>query len=60
MPIYGGAITVHRSYDDGNCSARVACRQELGLPVSVLSVSYEFTLHTFYNVYTHMINNQLS
>ncbi len=32
MPLYGGAVSVHRSYDDGNCSARVACRQGLGLP----------------------------
>jgi len=32
VPLYGGAVAVHRSYDDGNCSARVACRQGLGLP----------------------------
>lgn len=32
VPLYGGAVSVHKSYDDGNCSARVACRQELALP----------------------------
>lgn len=32
VPLYGGAVAVHRSYDDGNCSARLACRQGLGLP----------------------------
>ncbi|CAE7586007.1 pepDA [Symbiodinium microadriaticum] len=32
VPLFGGATKVHRSYDDGNCSARVACRQDLELP----------------------------
>ena len=32
VPLFGGAVAVHRSYDDGNCSARLACRQNLELP----------------------------
>lgn len=32
---------MHRSYDDGNCSARVACRQELELPGVMMQFSWE-------------------
>lgn len=41
VPLYGGATSVHRSYDDGNCSARVACRQELGLPGYMMEFSWD-------------------
>lgn len=41
IPLYGGATALHRSYDDGNCSARVACRQELGLPGFMMEFSWD-------------------
>ena len=41
VPLYGGATAVHRTYDDGNCSSRLACRRELGLPGSMMEFSWE-------------------
>lgn len=41
IPLYGGAVAVHRSYDDGNCSARLACRQGLGLPGYMMSFDWD-------------------
>ncbi len=41
VPLFGGATAVHRSYDDGNCSARVACRQSLGLPGYMMQFNWE-------------------
>jgi dipeptidase len=41
VPLYGGAVAVHRSYDDGNCSARLACRQGLGLPGYMMSFDWD-------------------
>ena len=41
IPLYGGAVAVHRSYDDGNCSARVACRQDLGLPGYMMEFDWD-------------------
>lgn len=41
VPLFGGAIAVHRSYDDGNCSARVACRQELELPGYMMEFTWD-------------------
>lgn len=41
VPIHGGATAVDRTYDDGNCSARLACRQELGLSGSMMEFSWE-------------------
>jgi dipeptidase len=41
VPLYGGATAVHRSYDDGNCSARLTCRQSLGLPGYMMSFDWE-------------------
>lgn len=40
VPLFGGATAVHRAYDDGNCSARLACRAALDLPGSVLTFSW--------------------
>lgn len=41
VPLFGGASVVHRSYDDANCSARVRCREDAGLPGSMLQFSWE-------------------
>jgi dipeptidase len=41
VPIFGGATRVDRTYDDGNCSARLACRQALGLPGSMMDFSWD-------------------
>lgn len=41
VPLHGGATAVHHTYDDGNCSARLACRQELGLPGSMMDFSWD-------------------
>jgi len=41
VPIFGGATGVHRSYDDANCSARLACRVAAGLPGSMMAFSWE-------------------
>jgi dipeptidase len=41
IPLYGGATAVHRTYDDGNCSARLACRHALGLPGDMMNFSWE-------------------
>jgi dipeptidase len=41
IPLFGGAVAVHRSYDDGNCSARVACRQEFGLPGYMMEFTWD-------------------
>jgi len=41
VPLHGGATAVHRTYDDGNCSARLACRKELGLPGSMMDFSWD-------------------
>jgi dipeptidase len=40
VPLYGGATTVDETYDDGNCSARLECRRELGLPGSMMNFSW--------------------
>lgn len=40
VPLFGSATAVHRSYDDGNCSSRLACRKELGLPGSMMDFSW--------------------
>merc|ERR1712216_512596 len=41
VPLFGAATAVHPSYDDGNCSARLACRQALKLPGSMLEFSWD-------------------
>jgi len=41
VPLYGGASAVHRSYDDANCSARLACRVANGLPGSMMAFSWD-------------------
>jgi hypothetical protein len=41
VPLFGGSTLVDRSYDDGTCNARLACRQELGLPGSMTQFSWE-------------------
>lgn len=41
VPLYGGAVSVHRSYDDGNCSARVACRQGFKLPGYMMDFDWD-------------------
>mmetsp|Transcript_27453 Transcript_27453/g.80439 ORF Transcript_27453/g.80439 Transcript_27453/m.80439 type:complete len:234 (+) Transcript_27453:1275-1976(+) len=41
VPLYGGATAVDRTYDDANCSARLACREANGLPGSMLSFSWD-------------------
>jgi len=41
VPLYGGATNVHFTYDDNNCSARVACRQENHLPGNMLEFSWD-------------------
>ena len=41
VPLFGGASRVHRSYDDANCSARLACREAAGLPGSMLRFSWD-------------------
>ena len=41
IPIHGGAREVHRSYDDGDCAGRSACRRALGLPGTTTEFSLE-------------------
>merc|ERR1712070_19423 len=41
IPLYGGSLGVHRTYDDGNCSARLACRHELKLPGDMTNFSWD-------------------
>jgi len=41
VPLFGGATALHVSYDDGNCSARLACRQQLNLPGSMLKFDWK-------------------
>lgn len=41
VPLFGGATAVHRSYDDGNCSARLACRQGFGLPGYMMEFDWD-------------------
>lgn len=41
VPLYCGATAVDRTYDDGNCSARLACRRALGLPGSMMEFSWD-------------------
>jgi len=41
VPLYGGATRVHHTYDDGNCSARLACRKSLGLPGNMMEFSWD-------------------
>jgi hypothetical protein len=41
VPLYGGATLVHRTYDDNNCSSRIACRIYNNLPGNMLNFSWE-------------------
>ena len=41
IPVHGGAHAVLPSYDDFNCTARVACRAAAGLPGNVLNFSWD-------------------
>jgi dipeptidase len=42
VPLYGGATTLDITYDDKNCSARLACRKDMfDLPGSMLEFSWE-------------------
>lgn len=41
IPIHGGARDVHRSYDDGDCAGRSACRRALGLPGTTTEFSLD-------------------
>lgn len=41
VPLFGGATKVHRTYDDSNCSARLACRRALDLPGDMMHFSWE-------------------
>ena len=41
IPLFGGASRVHYSYEDKNCSARIKCRQQHGLPGSMLKFSWD-------------------
>eukprot|EP00928_Gymnodinium_smaydae_P048646 TRINITY_DN32545_c0_g1_i1.p1 TRINITY_DN32545_c0_g1~~TRINITY_DN32545_c0_g1_i1.p1 ORF type:complete len:665 (+),score=84.37 TRINITY_DN32545_c0_g1_i1:57-2051(+) len=40
-PFYGVASRVPRSWDDGNCTQRDACREELGLPGTLRKFSFQ-------------------
>jgi len=41
VPLFGSATDLDVSYDDGNCSARLACRKEHGLPGSTMEFSWD-------------------
>ena len=41
IPLFGSVTQVHKTYDDGNCSARLACRKQLGLPGSMMQFSWD-------------------
>jgi len=41
IPLFGGASEVHIAYDDKNCSARLRCRRQHGLPGSMMSFSWD-------------------
>ncbi len=40
VPLFGGANNVDISYDDKNCSSRLACRQENVLPGSIMEFDW--------------------
>ena len=40
VPLFGGATNVDISYDDKNCSSRLACRQENLLPGSIMEFDW--------------------
>ena len=46
VPLFGSATAVHRTYEDGNCSARLQCRQDLGLPGDMMNFSWYVTFVT--------------